>query len=108
MRFSEPETQKVKPKKYSVDFKKEAVRYMILEGERVTEVAKRLGVNANMLYRWKDKYLAEIGGDTKTENGSSPKEMAAELDRLRKELQRSQRMNEILKKTVIYFGKEDQ
>ena len=37
----------------------------------------------------------------------SPKAMAAELESLRKELAKARRMNEILKKTVGYFSKED-
>ena len=34
--------------------------------------------------------------------------MAAEIDRLRKELRRSERINQILKKTVGYFAKDEQ
>jgi transposase-like protein len=33
--------------------------------------------------------------------------MAAEIDRLRKDLAKAERINQILKKTVSYFAKED-
>jgi transposase-like protein len=34
--------------------------------------------------------------------------MAAEIDQLRKQLRRGERINEILKKTVSYFAKDEQ
>jgi transposase-like protein len=34
--------------------------------------------------------------------------MATEIEQLRKKLSRSERINEILKKTVVYFAKDEQ
>ncbi len=51
-----------------------------------------------MLYRWKGKHLKELEGAIDSSSGSSPTEMATEIDRLRKELAKSNRINEILKK----------
>ena len=45
--------------------------------------------------------------DQTTAGAPSPKAMAEELTTLRKELAKSRRMNEILKKTVGYFSKDD-
>ena len=94
-------------RRYSVEFKKEAARLLIIDGLSAPEVSEKLGVKAELLYRWKREHLKELEGAIGSTNGSSPTEMAAEIDRLRKELAKSHRINEILKKTVGYFARED-
>ena len=108
MRFSWKENRKVKRRRHSREFKKEAVRYMVMEGESAPSVAERLGINTNLLYRWKGEFLEELGGGPKENSQLSPKEMAAEIDQLRKRLRHSEQINEILKKTVSYFAKDEQ
>ena len=54
-------------KRYSAEFKKEAARLMIMEGLRGSEVSEKLGVNPNMLYRWKRQHLEELEGDVTVE-----------------------------------------
>ena len=98
----------MKRKSYSIEFKKEAARLLIIDGLSAPEVSEKLGVKACLLYRWKSEHLSELevaGGPSR--NGSSPREMAAEIDRLRKDLAKAERINQILKKTVSYFAKED-
>ena len=46
-------------KRYTEEFKKEAVRYLVIEGESMAMLSKRLGVSANQLYKWKGLYLNE-------------------------------------------------
>ena len=103
--FSSKEKQSVKRKKYSVEFKKEAARLLIMDGLGAPEVAQKLGVDTGLLYRWKSEHLGELGGAAGP-GASSPQEMAAELTRLRKELAKAERINQILKKTVSYFAQE--
>lgn len=93
-------------KRYSAEFKKEAARLMIMDGLTANEVSVQLGVNATMLYRWKDEQLKQMESSSK-EGEPSPQEMAAEIAQLRKELAREKRMNAILKKTVGYFAKDE-
>jgi len=81
---------------------------MVMEGESAPSVAERLGINSNLLYRWKGEFLEELEGGTKDDTQMSPKEMAAEIQSLRQQLGRSERINEILKKTVVYFAKDEQ
>ena len=83
-------------KRYTEEFKKEAVRYLVIEGESVALVSKRLGVSANQLYKWKGLYLSECSAGTKAKPDF--KEVVVENERLRKALRRSERANEILKK----------
>ena len=79
---------------------------LIIEGLSAKEVSEPLGVAENLLYRWKQEHLDELEA-SKPAGAQSPKEMAAEIAQLRKQLAKSQRMNEFLKKTVGYFAKEE-
>ena len=96
----------MKQKRYSAEFKKEAARLMIMDGLTAPEVAKKLGVHVTMLYRWKGEHLKELDRETGSSGQGSPTEMALEIESLRKQLAKSERINEILKKTVGYFAKE--
>ena len=80
---------------------------MIMDGLSAPEVSSRLDVNTGLLYRWKREHLAELDAANPTPSKSSPTQMAAELDELRKQLAREKRINEILKKTVSYFAKDE-
>lgn len=98
----------MKRKRYSVEFKKEAARLLIIDGLSAPEVAQQLGVDTGMLYRWKSEHLTELEASNGPSNkGLNPTQMAAEIDRLRKDLAKAERINQILKKTVSYFAKED-
>lgn len=99
-RFSKTENRK----RYTNEFKKEAVRYLVIEGESVASASRRLGVSSNQLYKWKKLYLDECSVDSKAKPDF--KEVVAENERLRKELRRAERANEFLKKTVGYFAKD--
>ena len=94
-----------KKRRYSVEFKKEAVRLMLIEGRATAELADELGVARNLLYRWKSDHIEELEAEAKP-GERSPKEMASEIEMLRKKLRKSERINEILKKTVGYFAEE--
>ena len=39
--------------KYSVEFKKEAARRLIIDGLSASKVSEKLGVKAELLYRWR-------------------------------------------------------
>ncbi len=92
-------------RRYSAEFKKEAVRLMLIEGRPARDLAEELGVARNLLYRWKSDHVEELEAEAKG-GERSPKEMAAEIEELRKKLSKSERINEILKKTVGYFAEE--
>ena len=94
-------------RRYTNEFKQEAARLMIIDGLSAPEVAQKLGVKTGLLYRWKSEQLGEMEAAGAPRMGASPTEMASEIDRLRKELAKSERINQILKKTVSYFAKEE-
>ncbi|MCL7488872.1 MAG: IS3 family transposase [Desulfobulbaceae bacterium] len=86
---------KRKRKKYTQEFKEEAVKLITEQGYKITEAARNLGVDGNMLGRWKREI--EGGGDDVSglQGGTA---MQAELNRLRKENKRLKMEREILKK----------
>ena len=55
----------------------------------------------------RNEHLEELEASS-PEGGRSPKAMATEIAELRKQLAKSQRMNQILKKTVGYFSKDEE
>ena len=93
-------------RRFTEEFKSETVRQLLLGGTPVKQLAEKLGLHPSLIYIWKDKYLEKQDGHN-VESGASPREMAAEIADLRNQLARSHRMNEILKKTVGYFSRDD-
>ena len=94
---------KKKRRKYTPEFKEEAVKLVTEQGYQITEAARNLGVNENMLGRWK----RELEGGGKEAFGSqSGTTVQAELNRLRKENKHLKMEREILKKAAAFFAKE--
>jgi len=90
-------------RKHSREFKLEAVRQVVEQGRAIGEVADGLGVNRNLLARWKAQFEEE-GAKAFPGNGkiSGTDE---ELRRLRRELSIAQQERDILKKAVAFFAK---
>ncbi len=87
-------------KRYTEEFKVEAVRQVTDRGHSVAEVAARLGVSIHSLYAWRKQY-----------GRSGPAQAAAadqadELRRLKSELRRVTEERDILKKAAAYFAKQ--
>lgn len=100
----------MKGKRYTKEFKDDAVRHWMESGRRAEEVAEGLGISTWSLRRWKAAYLKEMDGEHAA-GGSvamKPSEMEGEIRRLRKELRETEEEREILKKAVIFFGRDNQ
>ena len=78
----------MKRRKYDNEFKRDAVAMVIRSGKSATEVGKELGINGNMLARWKQEHLARMDASCGAlpETGMKPSEVEAENRQLRKEL----------------------
>ena len=96
-----------KYQRYSRDFKLEAIRLANESEKPVTQVARELGLRVNQIYKWK-KQLEEKQDDAFSgKRGRVPRDndKDAEIRRLKKALADSQEENEFLKKTAIFFAK---
>ena len=87
-------------KRYSEEFKVEAVKQVTERGYSVPEVSSRLGVSTHSLYAWLKRYGSQSG------IYQARSEEQAELQRLRKELKRVEEERDILKKAAAYFAKQ--
>jgi len=89
-------------KRYTDEFKIEAVKQVTERGHSQREVAARLGITSASLSAWVKKF------------GKGPKHAAtiddnqAEIRRLKAELKRVTEERDILKKAAAYFAKESQ
>jgi len=86
-------------RRYTDEFKRDAIRLVEEEGLSVARVARDLGVNANSIYDWLKKHRDEQS----EELGESELE---ELKRLRKLVRVLEEEREILKKAAAFFAKE--
>ena len=93
-----------KRKNYTTEFKREAVRLVTEQGYSMSQAARNLDVNINMLRRWKNQ-IEEQGQDAFPGKGRLLPEQE-ELYRLREENKRLRMEREILKKTVTFFANE--
>ncbi len=86
-------------KRYTDEFKIEAVRQVTDRGFKVAEVAQRLGITTHSLYAWLRKF-GRPGVVQRAEVDQS-----AEVRRLKTELRRVTEERDILKKAAAYFAK---
>jgi transposase len=94
---------KKKRQKYTQEFKEEAVKLITEQGYKITEAARNLGVNENLLGRWK-RGIEGVGEEPSSLQSAT--EMQTELNKLRKENKRLKMEREILKKAAAFFANE--
>ena len=92
-------------RKYTQEFKEEAVKLVLEHGYKITEAAMNLGVHPNLLGRWKREYE---GDNSSNENDVSSATLRAELNRLKKENKQLKLEREILKKAAAFFAREQE
>ena len=91
-------------RKFTQEFKDDAVSLVIDQGYSCAEVARRLGVSDNNVNRWVRQYRQRT--EIESANGLTREEMEAELKRLRKENKRLEMERDILKKAAAFFANE--
>jgi len=90
-------------RKYSPEFKAEALELASQPGQTVTGVARDLGIRPNLIHRWR-RELAEHGRQAFVGQGVARDE---ELMRLRRELAQVKKERDFLKDAAAYFAKQD-
>ena len=93
----------LKRRRFSEEFKQDAVRLVVCERYTFAAAAKAVGVGEQSLRKWHARLApqpAPCGED------ASQDELRDEIKRLRRELRRAELEREILKKATAYFAKE--
>jgi len=93
-----------KRRRYTREFKLEALRLMQQPGVTATAVAEQLGINPETVYRWK-KELQEDPTQSFPGHGNL-KARDKEIEELRRENARLTAENTFLKKVSAYFAKD--
>ena len=90
---------KQKRRKYTDEFKAEAVRLVLEQGLSVSQVAEDLGISRNLLSTWRKKISEDVTGSDEVSSAKEVKQLRRENAVLREE-------RDILKKAARYFAKE--
>jgi transposase len=93
-----------KRKRFTPEFKREAVRMLQRSEKAPAEIARELGIHRNQLYKWKEQFgngaRVAATGTRSSANGDD------ELTRLKRELERVKEERDVLRKAAAYFAKE--
>jgi len=89
-------------KRYTDEFRQEAVKQVTERGYKVADVAARLGVSTYSLYDWIRKY------GPSSDAYQAERDQQTEIRRLKAELKRVTEERDILKKAAAYFAKHQE
>jgi transposase len=89
-------------RKYSAEFKREAVALTRQPGVSCRQIALEIGVNPNVLSRWRRE--ADEATDKAFKGSGSPRD--EELARLKRELARVKKERDFLREAAVFFAKE--
>ena len=93
-----------KRKKYSKEFKLDAIALVKEQGYNQAEAARNLGFNPNMLGRWIKESESDDGQAFRGNGKLTPEQL--ELRQLREEVKRLKMERDILKKATVFFANE--
>ena len=91
-------------RRYTREFKIEAVRLAEESDKSFVDVAQELGIHHNTLYLWRRQLLAE--GQEAFPGQGNRKTSDAGMVQLRRELARVREERDILKKALAFFSRE--
>ncbi|WP_408903685.1 transposase [Roseomonas acroporae] len=103
-------------REFTPEFKREAVELLRSSGRPLTRVAAELGIQPSMLRNWRamqngeaprSRAMAPAAGSAPTVTAPAmalPADQAAEVARLRRELDRARMERDILKKAIGIFS----
>lgn len=100
---SEVMMAEVQRRRYTDDFKMEAVRLVRQSNRPAAQVARELGIADNLLYRWVAEHRqAEVQGTTR----AALRTDAEELARVKRDLERVTKERDFLRRAAAFFAKE--
>src|SRR4051794_5113763 len=93
--------ERQKRRRFTTEFKAEAVRRLLDGGKGLTEVATELGLSPGQLSGWRNEHVASGSAEAL----AARKAEQAELQRLKRENRRLEEEVEILKKAAAFFAR---
>ena len=97
-----------KRKKYSREFKEEALRLADESGKPLSQVARELGIRRDLLQSWKSRRAAARTAEEAFPGNGVGSAEAEENRRLRRELEKVKQERDFLKKAAAYFAQESE
>ena len=91
-------------RKFSREFKLEAVKLVRDRGVTSAQASRDLGVHANVLRKWVRELVADPAQAFPGHGQVKPEQL--EIDRLRKEVAKLKAERDILKKAAAFFARE--
>ncbi len=93
-------------RKYTDEFKREALGLLKSSGKSASELERELGITPGMLLKWRDQYrINDSQGSAGTLEPSDLEAAKREILRLRRQLAEVEEEREILKKTLSIFSR---
>jgi transposase len=86
-------------RRFTAEFKAQAVKRLLEGGRGLAEVATELGLSTGQLSTWRTEHLA--AGSAQAQR----KAEAAEMQRLKRDNKRLEEENQILRKAAAFFAK---
>jgi transposase len=91
-------------RKYDAEFKKDVLK-MISSGRSVQDVSHSLGINANMIHKWKADQNKASGVTEPLRDAIIPSVSGAEHERVKARLREVEQERDILKKALGIFSR---
>ena len=91
-------------RQFTREFKVEAVRLVRERGISVAQASRDLDVHENVLRKWIKDFDSDPGQAFPGQGNMKPEQ--AEIERLRREVQKLKAERDILKKAAAYFAKD--
>ena len=91
-------------RKYTPEFKQDAVNRVLRTGKSCAEVGRELGINPNMLGRWRREALKKKDAQSTKVGELKPSEAAEMLRQARREIEDLREQRDILKKALSIFS----
>jgi transposase len=91
-------------KKYSKEFKLDAISLVLDQSYTRTDASKSLDINAQMLGRWIKEHQADEGQSFRGNGKLTPDQ--EEVRKLKTQVKRLEMEKEILKKATVFFAAE--
>ena len=100
--------KKINYRKYTEEFKLEALELLKTSGKSAGQIERDLGITPGLLVKWRDRYQVISQGEDQTRLEASDMEAAKqEIKRLRRLLAHAEEEREILKKTINIFSRKN-